>query len=146
MKTDRTDVEAWTRTTDGRACFLSWTRRQGEHTVWKGQVRDGSPTWRVGRFDFSARQVMAQLSGVRVPDDFDVARTCDVERCLTHVEVVKGHNAAKTHCVNDHALTDDNLVPSVTHERRCLACHRKQSREAAVRYRARKRAQREAGK
>lgn len=143
---NRSDTEAWTRTADGLACFMSLTRQQGDHTVWMGAMRDGSPVWKVGEFKFSPRRVFLRASGVVVPDDAYVSRSCQVERCLTHVAVAGDRPAAnvsrsaKTHCAKGHGLTDDNLVRSVTYERRCRTCHRARSRDYAARARARKRA------
>jgi hypothetical protein len=137
---DRSGVATWLRSPDGRAIFFSRCRAKGEHLVWVGRMRCGVPMLHAGHVPFSARRVLLALSGVEVPDGADVVRTCDEVRCLSHVTIARGHHAAKTHCVNGHALTDDNLVTAVKTGRRCLICHRERSREAQARYRAKKRA------
>jgi hypothetical protein len=80
-----------------------------------------------------------------LPDNMDLVATCDVAGCLTHLVAASSVDALRTHCPQGHALSGDNLVPCVKRERRCLRCHRKQSREAAARYRARKKSNRTVG-
>ncbi|MGP3750831.1 hypothetical protein [Streptomyces sp. IBSNAI001] len=139
---DRDVAEEWIYTPDGKALFMSSIRREGGCLVWTRETRENDwPTWRVGGRYFSARRIMWKLQGDTIPARTDLMNTCGNPRCLTHLVADVNSSAAQTHCVNGHPYEEGNLVQYVTRERRCLVCHRAQSREAVRRYRARKRAE-----
>ncbi|GGY89051.1 hypothetical protein GCM10010327_19770 [Streptomyces nitrosporeus] len=139
VRRDRDVIAAWAASPDGRALFLSGLRADGECRIWTKHAKRGTyPIWNIGGRPFSARRIMWELLGKELPDDMDLVNTCGNLLCVAHTVVAPNALAAQTHCLRGHPLTEDNLVASVTTERRCLVCHRMHSRKAVARYRARK--------
>lgn len=136
----RSAVEAWVHTPDGRAQFMSYIRRDGCCLVWThSKSRSGGPVWQTHRQTLSPRRIMWELQGIAIPEGRSLLNTCGNLLCLAHLVPGVNAPAMRTTCANGHTLAGENLVPSVTHERRCLICHRQQSRDAVRRYRARRR-------
>jgi hypothetical protein len=50
-------------------------------------------------------------------------------------------NARKTHCIHDHELSPDNLMPSRLPDRQCKVCHYEREKRYAANRRARRRAE-----
>lgn len=121
--------------------FWSRTRVTRGHVVWTGYVREnGRPGWEFEGTQYPVRRVFRALTGMPLDDELMVVKVCDEPNCLSHTELAKHPQSIKAHCPTGHELTTDNLVPYVTRERRCLTCHRAQSRAAVARARARRRA------
>jgi hypothetical protein len=91
----------------------------------------------------------------KLPDDLDIDHLCRNRRCVNpaHLEPVTrgenqrrgvspwGQNAQKTHCVNGHELTGDNIYPSShrptrPESRECRLCARERARAAYLRGKA----------
>lgn len=108
--------------------------------LWTGTLRRGG----YGAFHFRgntrpASRIAVLWSGREIPYGHHVDHLCRTPQCVnpSHLEVVtpgvnslRGNtfcaiNAAKTHCVNGHALTAENLS-SYSHKgwRYCKACSR----------------------
>jgi hypothetical protein len=72
-----------------------------------------------------------------IPPDYHLHHVCEVQRCVNpdHLELwpVSGpHNHRKrhlkTHCVNGHALTPENLYRQPNGQRVCRLCRRERKR------------------
>lgn len=128
--------------------------------VWTGHLdKDG-----YGRFWYEGSNKAAHRYGYRVqvgeiPEGLQTDHLCRNRACVRgdHLEPVTGKvniergetglaNEAKTHCPQGHEYTDENTMEFRQTNgfgstgRRCLTCHREQSRRASRKYAARKRA------
>lgn len=119
---------------------------------WRGYVNpNGYGVARIGGHSRQAhRAVYATING-EVPDYLVLDHLCRNRRCVNpdHLEpvtsktnILRGEgaaavNARKTHCVNGHALSEENLVPGVTW-RQCRVCARRYARVSAQKRRAKK--------
>lgn len=121
------------------ARFWARTRREGTCLVWIGQLdRKGYGTvmWRCRRR--GAHRLAYELTHGPVPNGMELDHLCRNPKCVdpAHLEVVTHRtntlrstsfvatNAAKTHCANGHAFTEENTYVSRTGRRACRECHR----------------------
>ena len=99
---------------------------------------------------FAHRVAYMELIG-SIPDGLELDHLCRTRNCVnpSHLEPVTtrenclrgisplAKNAAKTHCVNGHPLSGENLKPDQLKRgyRRCLECHRARNRKYMAGYR-----------
>jgi hypothetical protein len=123
---------------------------------------DGCWLWTGGKFanGYGMIQLQGKLRRVHrviyvwtrgeLPEDLQIDHTCKVKLCVNpmHMEAVTlaenvrrsngwgGRESRKTHCVNGHPFSGDNLVTRPYGDgkrgRRCLTCHRETVRRAAA--------------
>lgn len=118
-------------------CWI-WT---GSHTSKHyGQVTIAGKRWLVHRLTYTT------LVGP-IPPGLQSDHLCRVHACCNpcHIEPVtnlenalRGERATKTHCIRNHPLSGDNLIFKKVSERghrRCRACWRLKTAEAAERKR-----------
>lgn len=122
---------------------------------WQGyRDKDGYGKYRPsGENQQSVHRLAWQARRGEIPKGMCVLHQCDNPPCLnvqhlflgTHKDNSqdmsrKGRAAGqgKTHCVNGHPLTEDNLVKHMP-RRRCLICHTVSHRAAVIRYDRRQR-------
>jgi hypothetical protein len=118
-----------------------WTKVRFTEPCW---LWTGSRNWGgYGQFRLHQRLLLAHRWAYEfcvgpIPEGLTLDHLCRVHNCVnpehleavTHREnVLRGTgptalNAARTHCVNGHAFTPDNLYPLATGHRRCAACRR----------------------
>ena len=125
--------------------------------LWTAYRRpDGYGQFRVGSRMVKAHRFAYELLVGPIPDGRETDHLCRVRHCVNpaHLEPVThrentlrgdtpaARNAAKTHCPQGHPLAEGNLVPFDLRRgrRRCLTCHREQSREWMRAWTARQRA------
>lgn len=124
----------------GLVKIMANTDRSGECWIWTastfvsgyGQVKLDGKNRRVHR-------VAYELAYGPIPDGLVIDHLCRVKRCcrpdhleavtqqenLLRGDTVNAVNAAKTHCVNGHALSGPNVYVNPTSgHRSCRACHR----------------------
>jgi len=109
---------------------------------WIGQVNDaGYGLFWVDQFPHRAHRLSYELFNGPIPDglviDHVLKRGCTQKRCVnpSHLEAVTTQenirrapesastlNAAKTHCVNGHEFTPDNIYTAPSGGRRCRIC------------------------
>lgn len=129
--------------------FSRFVETQGDCLIWTGKLnKDG-----YGRFSIKRREVPAHVFSYErtiglVPDALELDHLCKCRRCVNplHLEPVthrenlmrsptlQAINAAKTHCINGHAFTEENTV-IVDGWRQCRACIRIRKKK----YRAKRR-------
>src|SRR5574341_1289447 len=102
-----------------------------------GVVRIGSVADNTRRMKYAHVIVYEALVGP-IPEGLELDHLCRVKRCVNpeHLQAVTHRdnlmrgdgpaaaNAAKTHCVNGHVLTLENIYPSRGRTRVCRICHR----------------------
>lgn len=117
--------------------------------IWIGLKREG-----YGRFypvrttPVAAHRFSYELLKEPIPSDEEagyrvvIDHLCRVTSCVNpnHLEVVSHQEnvlrgigfaavyAARTHCINGHEFTEENTSRSKTRARRCLTCHRENTR------------------
>ena len=123
---------------------------EGDCHPWGGRLdRDGYGTYSVKRHGLQAILTAHRLAyvihrGEQIPEAHQLDHLCRVPASVNplHLQAVppvvntrRGYgpavrNAAKTHCVNGHALSGNNLRPikNKPHHRACRECHRAASR------------------
>lgn len=110
---------------------------------------DGYGKYYLGRYRGAHRVSFESLVGL-IPDGLQLDHLCRVRRCVnpTHLEPVTSRenilrsngvaalHAIKTHCINGHELTPENIRPN-RGGRDCLICNRRRRREYKIRRRLR---------
>lgn len=117
--------------------------------VWTAKIGSGG----YGRFWLDGKDALAHRVAYRllvgpIPGGLEIDHVCKNRRCVRHLEAVtsrentrrsdalSGVNARRTHCVNGHELSGDNLyIHRNGYWRSCRTC----TRERMRRYRAEKR-------
>ena len=145
---------------DVRACILlvestRWTgkvQRDGDCIIWiAGRNHAGYGNIRIqGRMARAHRVAWVAANGIDIPAGLTIDHLCRNRACVNpdHLEPIgirentlRGNTlpaiqAAKTHCLNGHELTPDNLAPWRLPKRICLACIHKRDRLRYARRRA----------
>lgn len=112
-------------------------RGPAECWPWKAQVRKGGyGGFRFGRYQLAHHAALV-FAGREIPTGMVVDHTCRNRLCVnpSHLRVVTVRqnsvensvaiaaiNAAKTHCIHGHALTNGNLIRRKTGGRDCRKC------------------------
>lgn len=103
--------------------------------LWTGYVQPqrGYGMIRVGRTMKLTHRVAYELTKGPIPDGLELDHKCRVRSCMnpdhlepvTHLENIRrGHNATKSHCVNGHPLSGQNIIARGNRLRLCLECVR----------------------
>jgi len=121
--------------------------------LWTAATVRGYGVINIGGKVTYAHRVAYELWRGPIPDGLDIDHLCRTPRCVNawHMEpVTRAENrrrapisgqakvhAAKTHCINGHALTPDNLIRFTNPKfgRQCRRCHRERSRASEARRR-----------
>lgn len=130
-----------------RAAFLAKIALgPGGCQLWTGRIgHTGYGAIHIDGVSFVAHRVSFTLAGGVIPPEFELDHLCRVRHCVNpeHLEPVPpkvnkmrstspaAQNARRTHCVNGHALSGENVYASATTKRtrrRCRACQREHSR------------------
>lgn len=90
-----------------------------------------------------AHRLVYKLLNGEIPNGMHILHKCDNRACVrpehlyagTHTDNMKDkvnkgrdHNKSKTHCINGHEYSGDNLIIKRSGERRCRECHNAQLR------------------
>ena len=104
--------------------------------------------WLLGKI-VRAHRLSLTFSGVDIPEGMQPDHLCEITKCVrpSHLNVTTPQNnvlrtdsppavnARKTHCINGHPLSGDNLVVIPNRRRQCLECRRDNRRRFRSRHR-----------
>ncbi len=119
--------------------------------IWHGAVtKAGYGTAQVNSKPYRAHRVFYEMLVGKIPDRLVIDHLCRVRCCVnpSHLEPVTNKenilrgtspqaiNGKKTHCINGHELTEDNMIPYVNW-RQCKICwyklHNRLNKESRAR-------------
>ncbi len=132
---------------------MRWVRMSEETTCWQwvgATNQDGYGKVNFLARKYSAHRLIYMMHGHDIPAGYELDHLCRNVGCVNpaHMEAVtkqenlrrmRTYIQPKTHCINGHALTEDNIVTETGPRgtaRRCRTCYLAQKREWAARQHA----------